>query len=115
MKCVKTGCHLYLQNRGVFVYGDLFVPFTAASPLLFDMASPIDEVVHTHLVMRTCAESENPTGLFPALHVIAQRDDHWWDRSPKMIGLNGTLFLSQLSARWLGYEGVPPSKVNYRG
>ena len=115
MKCVKTGCHLYLQNRGVFVYGDLFVPFTDASPLLFDMASPIDEVVHTHLVMRTCAESQAPTALFPTVHLLAEREDHWWDRSPRMIGLNGTLFLSQMTARWFGYEGISHKQIHACG
>lgn len=78
MICEKTGAHIFLEEYGEYVYGDMHRQGSV-------------------LIMRACQVEFDP--ILPRLHYTVHRVGHFWRDEP-----HGTIVI--VSATSYGYEGT---------
>lgn len=93
MECIKTGCHIWLEEYREWAYGDAFELAIDGGP------GNLSYVYFFHL----CARSHTP--IRPVKHFTVGTIDHWFDDSRTSDDHNSTL-VSRFVINH-GYEGVP--------
>lgn len=86
MKCIKTGCDVYLMSHGEFVHGDAHMTESG------------------DLVIRTSARDHKPIGAFR--HFTIMEAEHWFDEY-RPGGQHGTMIITKGMFNDHGYKGIP--------
>lgn len=85
MKCIKTGCDVFLMSHGEFVHGDAHLTESG------------------DLVIRTSCSERQPIG--SRRHFTIMEAEHWFDEDrPK--GQYGTMIVTKGMFTNHGYDGV---------
>lgn len=89
MQCIKTGCHVYVDPYGEYVYGDAYD-------------------ANGVLVLRIAGRTHEPGAFGPNIHFTVHNADHWFDeREKNMQARNSTMLVMPHQFVNHGYEGVP--------
>ncbi len=100
MECIKTGCHIFLEEYQEYAYGDAF-----------ELALDINDGEYEEKVLffRLCARSRKP--IRPIEHFIVRRIAQWWDADKTSMMQNSTLIASAANCKNHGYEGILIGKL----
>lgn len=86
MKCIKTGCDVFLMEYGSFVHGDAF------------------ETASGDLVIRACHVDRKPQG--SKRHFTVMLIDYWFDQNETSMARNGTIIVERGMFTNHGYDGI---------
>lgn len=103
MGCVKTGCHVYVEEYDEYVYGDAFAVDGYSPQSNYEIAAKGIQVQAVHC-FRIVQRSKEP--ITRTLHFTVHKIAEWWDKGHEAewnSRINSTLLSGHVTNH--GYEG----------
>jgi hypothetical protein len=104
MTCIKTGCVVYLQDYGEWIYGDAF---SYGSPSYLAERNGV-------LLIRVVLRTRNVTEIAQfgnVRHFTVTRVREWWDEDKTSMQQNSSLISTNGNWQNHGYDGIPEPQL----